>query len=145
IGGQQLDQDNTKDALVNLRKGWNVLEPLARENPDVPEYQSMLANNCNNLAKGLKRVGQTPQPLRVYQRGQEAIEKLAREHPENATFANSLGILYGNYAEALSQLGRHRDALAAYAGARKWQWEADSLYTVAQQAALSMSRVKKKG
>jgi hypothetical protein len=75
----------------------------------------------------------------VYQRGQEAIEKLAREHPENAYFANTLGILHGNQGETLSQLGRHRTALQAYAVARKWQWEADSLYTLAEQAASSIS------
>src|SRR5262249_23514566 len=118
--------------------------PLARENPDVPEFQHLLADNCNNLANGLKQDGQLEEGLRIYQRGQEAIEKLARAHPENTYFANTLGILYGNQGEALSQLGRHREALAAYAAARKWQWNADSLFVVAQEAASSISYVGKK-
>jgi serine/threonine-protein kinase len=144
IGDQLLKQKKTQQALLALRKGWDVLEPLARENPDVPEFQHTLADNCTNLANALKQAGQREEALLVYQRGQEAIEKLAREHPENAYFAQTLGILYGNKGDALSLLGRHREALAAYGAARKWQWDADSLYTVAEQAASGIVRVGKK-
>jgi tetratricopeptide (TPR) repeat protein len=141
LGNKLSEQGKLKDALVYLRQGRDVVDQVARRNPDVIDFQLALASNCNNLAEALDKLGQQKEALENYEAGQRAIAKLAEDHLDNVYLASTLGTLYANHAGLLARRKCFSEALSGYSRAAKWQWNADSLYTAAQQAVQSMAEV----
>src|SRR5262249_43533881 len=112
--------------IADIRKAQGLLQRLASEFPDEPDYRDELANTCNTLAAVLFAADRPAARLAMH-KARDLFARLAADHPDVPRYQGDLGMTLGNLGylhlrqgdlgaarACLEQgLGRLRAALAA--------------------------------
>ncbi|HLW97829.1 MAG TPA: tetratricopeptide repeat protein [Candidatus Acidoferrales bacterium] len=104
---------NSPDEKERLaRRAAGLMERVAAEHPEVPEYQRYLGSVLGALANVAFAKGHFEESVKLNARAAEILEKLRLTNPSDLKIRRSLAITYGNKGLADSQLGEVEDALA---------------------------------
>lgn len=108
---------DTQEALAGYRRAKQILQELARGQPDVQKHRKELALCCNNMGLLLGRTGKTDEAERSYRTAIELQERLVQVDPAAAAFRGDLALSYGNLGLLQSQTGRDDEAERSYMAA----------------------------
>ncbi len=100
----------TEEALAALRRGRDIVQHLANNEPSVIQHQSDLVASDNNIGLVLRAVGRTDQALQALKQGRETLRELTRAHPSVTEFRNDLATNYVNSGDTLAAAGRAGEA-----------------------------------
>jgi len=98
-----------------------IADRLARDHPDLVEYQGALADSYDNLASSRRRAGQFREAEAAYGESLAVRERLVREHPDVPDYAYGL-------ADEQAKLGLHYRHLGQPAQAEEAHRAADALW-----------------
>ena len=94
-----------EDAILELQEARRVLSELVRANPEVDEYQKLLASVCMRLGQYLKETKAPEQALGPLTESLEAFERLLGKNLGDP-YVSSYSATLGNLAQLLEHLGR---------------------------------------
>ena len=80
LGRLKRDVGRPAESLGYYRKAHAVLEPLARDHPDVYYYQTTLAYNCRGLARVSAQLGRAEEALRWLDQAAAIDQRYADTH-----------------------------------------------------------------
>ena len=110
------------DAIQSYSEAIALLDPLARENPSVTDYQYALAHSHNNIGLLLMATGRPDDALQACNAALKIQERLALANPSVTEYQDHLAKCHNNIGSLLIATGRDEDALKAYNAALKI-WE----------------------
>jgi tetratricopeptide (TPR) repeat protein len=91
-----------------------LLEPLAKEHPDVTEYQADLAKSYDNLGDLQAESGRGVEAERSYGEARRLLEPLAKAHPEVTAYQDQLAGTYRSLGNLQAEWGRGGEAERSY-------------------------------
>jgi serine/threonine protein kinase/Flp pilus assembly protein TadD len=98
--------------------GWRravaLLEQLAAEFPDVPEYRQTLARSQDLLGIELAELGKRAEAERALRRARDLLGRLAGDFPKGAVYRRDLAGSTNDLANVLRLQRKYADAEAAY-------------------------------
>jgi serine/threonine-protein kinase len=103
-----------QDALRAWEESLVIYERLARENPNVTDFQSDLAKSHNNIGLLQSATGRPDQALESYDRALLIWERLARENPNVTEFQSDLAKSHNNIGVLQSATGHPDQALESH-------------------------------
>src|SRR5262249_31800204 len=102
------------EAVALHEKSVALGESLARDFPDLVQYQRDLANGLNHLGLTLVDARRPADALPLYERARGVLETMARKTPADVESASLLAGVANNMGLALAKLGRHEDAVPLF-------------------------------
>ena len=104
---------DTPAAIRVYKKGAELWEHFARENPAVVGFQSDLAAFYRSIGDLQTFNGTPDDALRSFQKACQLLEQLARENPNEPEYRADLADAVGYLGKCLEATGRHQEAEAA--------------------------------
>ncbi len=102
------------DAIKSYSEAIALLDPLARENPAVTEYQNDLARSHSDAGILLRATGRPDEALKAYNASLEIQERLAHVSPTVTEYQSNVATAHNNIANLLYSTGRFAEALKAH-------------------------------
>ncbi len=96
--GNQLETDRKPEALQSYNRAHEILDRLARDNPQVTQYQMNLAISLNGIGVLQGQAGLEKDGLVSLGEAASIWERLIKEHPEDPNYANAAGSAHYNMA-----------------------------------------------
>ena len=90
LGRNQLDLEQTQDALSSLRESRALLHRVVFEQPSVTTYQDNLAGACGLLGYTLHKLGQHREAQDAYKEARTMYQRLIQSNSENARYKEDL-------------------------------------------------------
>jgi serine/threonine-protein kinase len=109
-----------EQALATLEKALARLEPLARANPTVDDYQFELAGLHLTRGEVYGGADDSPQALRSFQRACDVLQPLADNSPTSIRYRRELAVALRALAVELALSGRPGEARAPLEASRRY-------------------------
>jgi tetratricopeptide (TPR) repeat protein len=107
------------EALKQHSEALKIRSALAKEFPDVPEYQNELAGTHHALGSLLDDMAKREEARKEYGEAVRIRSALAKAHPDVTEYQSELAQTHHNLGVLLKALGKRDEALRAYTDARK--------------------------
>jgi tetratricopeptide (TPR) repeat protein/predicted Ser/Thr protein kinase len=112
------EAEDFEQARLWQEKALNQVEPLARENPKVPQYQHELARILVSIGQLGAYTNDPEAALAAFMRAKEVLEPLADAYQQSPQFRSDLSLVLREVAGVYSRQERHKLALEALKSAR---------------------------
>jgi eukaryotic-like serine/threonine-protein kinase len=100
LGRNQLDLEQTQDALGSLRASRALLHQVVFEQPSTTTYQDNLAGACGILGYTLHRLGQHREAQEAYKEARTMYQRLTQSNSENTRYKEALRDIEAALAES---------------------------------------------
>jgi tetratricopeptide (TPR) repeat protein len=110
----QLAQGDLAGALASFRKGLEIRERLARQDPSNAGWQRDLSISHNKLGDVQLAQGDLAGALASFRKDLEITERLARQDPSNAQWQRDLSVSHNKLGEVQLAQGDLAGALASF-------------------------------
>ncbi len=108
--GEFLAQSKPREAVDLLRQSARLIEELAEQFPERPEYAKVLVRSCGSLAVLLKDLGQVEEAAKSYKRGIDVVAKAIERSNGDQELRLFEHVAHLNYGVFLWRRGHVPDA-----------------------------------